>query len=214
MANPADEQVDLKQRGPVAWTLISILVPFGLLFWLHKSCRQINFLNREAGRPQRLISPWWVSGPVLAMVALLLGLIAFVYSVGPIEERSTDPTHELTVGDQLESVVYQEDVSADDNTDDEISPAVLLGILLSYGLTLLVSIFYIVMAIIYLLKHVDGVVSLGGLEDDKAALLVMGILGLVVFGPLIAYVVYKSQDEINQALADRGSNSAGGPLAA
>ena len=45
--------------------------------------------------------------------------------------------------------------------------------------------------------------ALSGTNEDKTLLMVMAILSVVVLQPLVAFIVYKSQEIINQALADQ-----------
>lgn len=239
MAGPIISQVDLKQRGPVAWTLISLLVPFGMLVWLHKSQRQINFLNQEAGRPQRLISPWWVTGPTLLTIGLLAILFSLTWSNSsdaalaqadttvPVAESVIDPPPVLPDEDfdpfgpddsiipydpvVSDPVGFGSDLSNQGEDPGDANAALALGALLIILALFLVAIGVLIVYIIYLVKHVDGVVALAGTNDDKTVLLVMAILGVLVFGPLIAFVVYKSQEIINQAIADRADPAPAGP---
>lgn len=205
MPSPTASQVSLKPRGPVAWTLISLLVPFGILVWLHKSRRQIDFINQSAGRPQRLISPWWLTGPILALFGFLLVVlvVALVINSGTVDDPvPADSTSEVTsdLGDS--TVGGGLDGLAADTDDDGDDAAVTALFGLFTLLTFVIGVGMLVAWIIYLLKHIDGVVALAGTNDDKTLLLVMGLLGALVFSPLLVFVVYKSQEILNQAIAD------------
>lgn len=229
MSDSKTAQVDLKKRGPVAWTFISLLVPFGILFWFHKTRRQIDFLNSEADRPQRLMNPWWITGPILALLGLLLALVLFAITTDTdgeqvqvdylgstaIETPSTPSglddaggAGSTSAAYTLDDLVGVESATIEADEDDVSALFVVVGLAL-YLLFFAVAVGYLVVFIIYLVKHTDGVVALAGTNEDKALLLVMGILGAVVFTPLIAVVVYKSQEIINQALSDRQAGGVG-----
>ena len=174
----SNKTVDLKQRGPVAWTLIALLVPFGLLIWFHKSRRQIDHLNQEAGRPQRLMSPWWLTGPAIAITALafLLITILIVGAVASAHDGSSDHSHaedtppattiveegnqDFYLDDDLiygESDGLDDTVSVSSSSDYNFDPEETAGVL---GLVfvmvyVLVYIGFTVIYIIYLIKHVE-----------------------------------------------------------
>ena len=238
MAN--SKNVNLKQRGPVAWTLISLLVPFGLLAWLHKSRRQIDFLNSESGRPQRLMNPWWVTGTVLTVIISVVLLTVVMFAVGgwwsdppTTPESSTESSSALFDAElvlntdeagQFESlalvdptdgdVLTTDDVLNSTNGDDELTGREVAVGIVAVGIWTIVGFapfVYLIAFILYLVKHVDGIVALAGTNEDKTMLLVMGILGAVVFWPLVVFVVYKSQEIINQALSARGQTNPGTP---
>ena len=237
----SNQKVDLKQRGPVAWTLISLLVPFGLLIWFHRTRRQIDFLNQEAGRPQRLMNPWWLTGPLLALTGLVLLILIIVLIAAASSSASASQSgldsQRLAEHNLTHDTPPVDDFGFDDEPDLYDDPSLLtslsddysfdtedegeefsvwggLALALVYLLFTIGYIGYIVLLIIYLLKHVDGVTVLPGGAEDKTLLMVMAILGVVVLQPLIAFVVYKSQEIINRALDERAGSNSGGPIIA
>ena len=204
-----DTAVDLKRRGPVAWTVITLLVPFGILYWLHKSKRQIEYLSQQVGRPQRLLNPWWLTGVAILNLLLAVALVVVVFAQSDINNSSSASPSSSTTG--LTSTVAPADTSATTSPANYIDGDELdgdeLGSFLAYILLLLgvvaASMAFVVLYVIYLIKHVDGVVALAGTNEDKTLLLVMAILSAVLIQALIAVVVYKSQEIINQAIDDQ-----------
>ncbi len=206
-----DTAVDLKRRDPVAWTVITLLVPFGILYWLHKSNKQIEHLSQQVGRPQRLLNPWWLTGVVILSLFFAVGflVVALTSSNNTNNLPSASPSSSTT---GLTSTVVPADTSATTSLADYIDDSELddsdLDNLSAYALLPLLGLMVTVVAfvalyVIYLIKHVDGVVALAGTDEDKTLLLVMAILGALLVQGLVAVVVYKSQEIINQAIDDQ-----------
>ena len=206
-----DTAVDLKRRSPVAWTVITLLVPFGILYWLHKSNRQIEHLSQQVGRPQRLLNPWWLTGVAILNLFLAVAFLVVLFassnntnnlpSASP-SSSTTGLTSTVAPADPSATTLladYSDDSEWDSDDFDNLSPYFLLPLL---GL-FVTSVAFVALYIIYLIKHVDGVVALAGTNEDKTLLLVMAILSAFLVQVLIAVVVYKSQEIINQAIDDQ-----------
>lgn len=173
------QRVEFKTRSPVVWTALSALVPFALLVWFHKTNRQLNRLNQRRGHGRRILNPWWLTAPTLAMTALAVAAIVSFLAAGADPAMTADSGRWLLLAP----------------ADWPVSTLILSLAALAVGLAAAVA------YLVYLLAHIEAVVALAGSDKDKTLLVLMAILSLVSVAYLVLFVVYKSQMTINQAVA-------------
>ena len=215
-------EVKLKQRSPLGWLFLSLLVPYAYFYWLHSSRKQIDQLNRQKKTGRRIkISPWWLTGLFSLTLALLITMVtvAVVGEVDVDKYSSLTPSASAQVGDHdpvspydpdpYDSPIYYASDTGDDSrlTDSDDFDAADGWFLLFYLMALLVSTAFAVVQLFHLLQHTDGIVGLVG-DDDKAFLIVMSAVGCFVLPALLVAVVYKSQSSLNQAIAESEPSSA------
>ncbi len=207
--------VNLKKGGPVAWTLLALFIPFALLVWLHRSHRQIGQLSQQRGSGPRRISPWWVSSFTIITTILLVGALLLVSFRGG--SRASNDS-QAAWGD---AIVILDDAVGDPEISRELGNnlAWLLGYVsqnppverveaqpASTGLAWLLPALFGSIAvtgavyIVHLFQQIEALAALVDIDRDKTLMQVMAALSCLLFYPLVAVVVYRVQEFINQAI--------------
>lgn len=182
-------EVDLRQRRPVRWAVASLLPPV-LFYWFHKSNRQINLLNRVAGRPQRIMNSGWLIGSLLALL-LVTGLTQRVQQSAELLK----PSESIYVSESGYEVVYEgperrltirpQQPAAEAETPAHIAWLTLAWLVLYFN---------------YLRQHLAGIKQLDDDPADRPLLTLLTVLAATVFLPAGAFVVYRSQVVLNWAI--------------
>ena len=201
---------NLKQRNSTAWAVLSALIPFALLYWFHKTNRQINFLNQTRGNDRRILNPWWLTGPTLVMVVLAGAFMISWLSSRPDVSSIVDESTDSSLVDGLESIrparglfdaLYP--VGDDDLDGEKLVESITQSAWTAWLLVAMIVVGLVSAAvyIVYLLQHIEAVVALGGTKQDKTLMVLMAILSLVSIAYLVLFVVYKSQEIVNDAVS-------------
>ena len=214
--------VNLKKGGPVAWTLLALFVPFALLVWLHRSHRQISQLGRRPDGGQRRISPWWVSSFTIITCLLLIGVllllslrgnnrasdasqVAWGEAIAILDDAVGDPEISRELGNNLAWLLGY--VSQNPPVERiEVQPAA-IGLawllLAASGSIAVAGAAYIV----HLFQQIEALAALVDLDRDKTLMQLMAALSCLLFYPLVAVVVYRAQEFINQAIDVRAARA-------
>ena len=212
--------VDLRRRNPTGWTVASLLLPV-LLYWFHKSNGQINVLNQTAGRPQRIMNPWWLTGSLFLLLSInhwtsfVLSFADFINSAKTSEPAASISDEELSARlnrlDQAGLIDYDYIISPEVFAED---PTLRRNLILLIGLEeknlpadsspptfiVVLSLGWLLLYLNYLRQHLAGIKALDDDQRDRP-LLTFGLnLAAVIFPPTVLIIVYRSQVVLNWAI--------------